>query len=789
MIKAIPAFRELLISTTKEMRTKIYILLILTLLSFSVSAQESLRGIIYEQEKNEPLPYASIAIKSEDGNLISGVVAEKDGTFELEIPSGTYNVEGSYIGYETQKIRIASPFSEMLTISLSQNTKALDEVVVQGERTTVDQMMDRKVINIGADLQAAGGTAANILFQLPEIQMQQEGQISLRGSANVQILINGKPSPLSTEDILNQYSANDIKTIEIITAPSAKQRANGLTGIINIVTTEKGIKGFRLSADASANTIGGSNTSISTSAGFERVNISLGGGYNRVRNDVDYLGGRSSEEVFPYDVDDFRDLASNISKLNGAIDWYPGKGHEFTFSGNYTQNNDDNFTSQLVTDPIDTFPFDVFGDRRGEQLTLGGNYRWKFSEADFIEVDFQRTIQDNDDSNRYNTGTEVPVNSVSVEAEFIDFAVDISKSFKSITLESGFLYSRQILDNQRTGNLEDENDFTSFDREVLTLAGYVQARREWEKLKIQAGLRYEDYDADLLLSSVTEDLDQRFNNLFPSASFSYSFNENNQLQLAYSRRVSRPSVRQSNPLVLQNSPYFFFTGDPEIEPEFSNNVEATYQRNREKTSLSITGFYRYRESYVNYLYGEVVDRVASLRAINIGNAYGLGVESSFRYDLLKWYSGSINFNYLSERALSDFPEQLRRQGSGFVLSTQQSFKPLKKLTLDLRYSYEGNQKRFTYNRNAVHRVNLAARYVAFGNSTTFSIRFNDVFNSWKNYGDAFGPNFDAYWDWDPALFSQHAAFSVSYQILKKEGLKNRSKKRRRYSIEDIDSDG
>ena len=212
----------------------IFLLIFISQMSFA----QSLKGIVREATTQEPIPYATILLKNTTDEFIEGVTTDADGKYFLKTKKGTYKVEVSFIGYEKIVMDVTINKPQQLDFKLAKGIATLDEVTVVAEQTTVQQLIDKKVVNVGKDLLSSGGDAATVLSQLSEVQADENGNISLRGSSNVNVLVNGKPSPLSTSELLLEIPSSTIAKIEIITSPSAKYQANGLTGIINIITNK-----------------------------------------------------------------------------------------------------------------------------------------------------------------------------------------------------------------------------------------------------------------------------------------------------------------------------------------------------------------------------------------------------------------------------------------------------------------------------------------------------------------------------------------------------------------------
>ena len=243
--------------------------LILLVYSFSLSGQQErvISGIVLDADTKAIIPYATIAVYRND-QLIDGVSSSKKGTFKITIKETCTHIAVSFIGYQKSTINITElKKNKKLEVYLHRDDTTLEEVVIQGERTSTQLKIDRKVINLGNDIQQSGVNALEAFDQIPEVQSDiATGTIALRGSENVQVLVNGKLSPLNATELLQQIQASSIDRIEIITSPSAKHRAEGLSGIINIILKKQQNQGV--------------NLKVNSSIGTRRYSVGLNGNYN-----------------------------------------------------------------------------------------------------------------------------------------------------------------------------------------------------------------------------------------------------------------------------------------------------------------------------------------------------------------------------------------------------------------------------------------------------------------------------------------------------------------------------
>ena len=247
--------------------------MVLASTSLSVHAQK-IQSTVIDSQTNEKLPYATITTKDANDKVLGGAITDGECNFEISLTPAVQGIEIGHLGYTSQLFNRPFDFAKGKPILLDDDSEVLSEVVVEGQKTSREFLIDRKVINFGSDLQTAGGTVMEAFEQLPELETDPvTNNISLRGGANVRILVNGKPSPLNNADLLDQIDANQVEKVEIITSPSAKYQADGASGIINIILKDKVVKGLAGSINLEGRTNPAYGVSGNITGGFGIVNL------------------------------------------------------------------------------------------------------------------------------------------------------------------------------------------------------------------------------------------------------------------------------------------------------------------------------------------------------------------------------------------------------------------------------------------------------------------------------------------------------------------------------------
>jgi len=566
-----------------------FIITFIGLFVFTNLHSQSLSGIVTEKKSKITIPYATIVLKNTKGVFVKGTTSNDEGEYLLEnLKNDSYILEVSFIGFKKYETKIRINGRTTQNIVLEENTEALNEVVITAERTTVEQLIDKKVINVGKDLLSGGGNAKTVLSQLSEVQVTQNGSISLKGNQNVNVLVNGKPSPLSTNELLQQIPAGDIHKIEVITSPSAKYQANGLTGIINIITQKKVRKGTSVNSNGSVNSLGAYAANVNYSYGKTKTNYKLGVSYNK-----DLFKNSNTQirtGLHPFTQNTNFEFNGGTYRANAGIDWFPNKFNEFSVGVDYTSNGHTlKNNSEYLQNNAKTQQNNL-GEHLHNTLNFNTNYRHKFkNESDYIELDVQLSNNNNVLESNFKPNLNTLDNKTDNDVFIANVALDYSgKINDKLQIESGFLWNSQDLNNSRYFLNPDETiaGRERFKNTKSTYALYGLVKYSLEKLKIQIGLRGEIFNRNAHLITNNKRVSSTYKDLFPSLHFSYLINDHHNLVFGYNRRTYRPSLSQVNPIAYQANEFSISRGNPDLKPEFSNNFDISYTYHTNGFSLS-----------------------------------------------------------------------------------------------------------------------------------------------------------------------------------------------------------
>ncbi|WP_010519874.1 outer membrane beta-barrel family protein [Croceivirga radicis] len=703
------------------MIARLYLLLGLFLLSVTaVNAQQTklLKGKVVEEGNQYPVAFATIMIGDNDTKqALTGATTAEDGSFNFEFTADNYYIEISFIGFEKKIIAQPKTNDQVIdlgTIILAPDAQQLEEVVVQGEVSQTEFKLDRRVFNVGKDLSTTGASALEVLNNVPSVNVNIEGAVSLRGSTGVQMLINGKPSILASDEgnALGTITADMIERVEVITNPSAKYDAEGTSGIINIVLKKEERKG--LNGSLSVNTGAPNNHSLGLSLNkrSEKFNLfsQLGAGYRELPNDVESINRDLTDNS---SINSFGEEFRNETFYNFVLgaDYYVDPTSVITLSGNVALEVEDqpsttNFaafdsnntlTSQWqrtevteATNPKFQYEFQYkkdFEDNEDHDLLFSalGNFFGKDQSSDFLD----ETISGEDRDNSQKTRTDF-------KESVFTFKLDYTKPFsEKWTMETGSQYVMNDVSNDYevenlvNGEFVTDPGLTNifeFDQKVL--AFYGTGAYEGEKWGLKGGLRVENTDLNTLLTNTNEANDQNYTNFFPSAHTSYKFSERVSLQAGYSKRIYRPRLWDLNPFFNIRNNFNIRQGNPNLLPEFTDSYELTSIFFVGKTAMNFGVYYRKTTDVIERI-SFFENNVNTTRPENIGTNDATGVEFNTKYSPARWLTFNLDLNYNSFKREGTFEETV------FDFSADQWSSKLNtkiKLPLDIDMEATGNYR-------------------------------------------------------------------------------------------------
>ena len=590
-------------------------------------------GTVVDSVSGIPIPYASVSIVNTRSNtILTGGITDDDGAFHVkEIALGRHKIVVQYIGYEKKELGPYNflPFGKNQTeynldkISMNQTTLQMEGVEVEGERPLFVQTAEKRVFNVEQNSLSTGGSAIDALRQVPGVEVDPDDNISLRGNTKVNLMIDGKPSSIAGGDIkslLQSVPASNIADIEVMTNPGAKYDPEGMAGIINIVLKENRFAGLNGNVNSGGDTQGGTNFSGQVNFRNTKFNSFINLGLNdRVWNSDGTSYRKMEFQEFENILNQSYDSKSNgpnlFVKTGGEyfIDPTQSLGLSFTVSDGKKYRDNDNYTYDKGPGESRYIRVsDSDGDRGGYDFNL--NYDKKFKDPKHKLTSYLRLSDGvNQGADEYkNTewetfedffeGAEEARNGQDGTNTGFDFQVDYVRPFESGSkLELGFSSKNNDRNDKQTAEVFDyslnqfvnDNEFSNdFNFNETVNAAYLQYGGSYWFIGYNAGLRYEMVNMASDLKSNPEVFKKDYNSFYPSLSFTLGVPQLLQLQASYSRRVRRPKGRQLNPFISRQDERNYRSGNPFLDPEYTDSYEINFSRFSRGLSLSFGTYYR-----------------------------------------------------------------------------------------------------------------------------------------------------------------------------------------------------
>lgn len=671
-------------NSIKSQKLKIFInnvlplftFLLLSNFMFSQEGNIKITGTLIEGETSQPIPYATVIIKDTiTKKIIKGTTSDDIGKFIISTSKINFYLEISFMGFETKTIdtfKISNGSIALGIIKLESNDQALDEVVVTSEVSKTVFKLDKRVFNVGKDISSTGASALEVLNNVPSVNVSIEGEISLRGSSGVQMLINGKPSVLADEssNALGTITADMIESIEIITNPSAKYEASGTAGILNIILKKEEKRGWNGAVSVNTGTPDNHSVGLSLNRRTENFNLfaQLGAGYRSLPRNSEATNKDlfNNEVIFSEGIEYRNETFYNITL---GTDYHINELNVLTLSGNFAyeieeQPSETNFSyfdsnNSLIsswqrnevtdaTNPKYSYELNYkkeFENNKDHTLQFSalGRFFGKDQSSHFINTTLSGTDSDSDQQTKTNFK----------QADYT-FKADYTNPISTIfTLETGaqFVFN-DVGNDYEVSDLTNNvyvvnNDLTNnFEYKQKVLGIYGTTAYEKEKWGLKIGLRLEQTNLKTLLANTNESNVQNFTNFFPTFHTSYKVEENFSLQAGYSRRILRPRLWDLNPFFNIRNNFNISTGNPNLEPEFTDSYEITSIYKIGKATLSSSLYHRYTTDVIERV-STYSDNITYSNPENIGTNATLGFETNGKLRAANWLTltGDFNFNY------------------------------------------------------------------------------------------------------------------------------------------------
>jgi outer membrane receptor protein involved in Fe transport len=765
---------------------------------------------LVEEASNLPIEFATFSVfASQDSLLVTGGVSDKEGLIRLQLTQvGPFYGIINFIGFQpwvVENIHFSdSEFLDLGTIFLGSGSLNLDDVVVTERRSQMQMQLDKRVFNADANLTTRGADALQLLGEVPSVEVDPDGQISLRGSNDVNVLIDGRPTGIPASQLLQSIPASQIDRIEIITNPSAKYEAEGMSGILNVIL-KKNSKGGFTSSFGTAYSMGirprlEANTAFSYRN--KNWNAYLNYSYN-FRNR--YSVGAIDKEILLRDTSFFlnntslRDRPSIAHNLKAGVDYTLNNNNVFYFSATITPSNRWGFenTDYLNYDvnflQVDgssrTAVFDALD--QSNSFNLGWNHT--FRNKSKLDVDLFRNRSAQRDAQNYE---EIFFNALGASFgdplwETFDFSRgnEVSRLSADYTwdlpaggkIETGYRYDRLFIDNEIYAEVFDADleEFTSnaninnrfvYNQDIHALYGtYAQKVGLFNFL---FGIRYEGTKiaGDLIGSNLA--FERNFNNFFPSASAMFSMGNGWDASLSYSKRVKRPSAGQLNPFTDYSDPYNLRSGNSLLNPEFMDALELGFLKIWNRLTLNASLFGNYTKDEINRFLYPNEEGITLSTFENVGESLRVGMEFFVNYYPVKWLKMNVSGNVRQNTFINTNVELAN------VSTTSMFFNFMSNFSLPWGVNFQVSSRYrpgFATNQGKIYsffNVDFALAKDFMDNKLSLTLQGNDLFNTLRFKYDLIQSNIvqQTLRDWD----SRRVGLALSYRF--GQDVKEKSKK-------------
>ena len=780
--------------------------------SYNENKEFIVSGKVTNSENSEPLEYATITILDlKDNNVVTGGLSDETGNFKISTKKGIYNVLIEYISFKNKTLENINVYNDLSLgeVQLELNYESLGEVEIIAEETSVEIRLDKKIYTVGKDLSVRGGTANDVLDNIPSVSTDLDGNILLRGNDAARILINGKPSRLVgiNSTFIKQLPADAIEKVEVITSPSARYEAEGSGGIINIILRKS--KKLGLNGSLSANAGDPKANSLSSNINYRNGKINFFNSssiYDRLRPGnssgiTEYYNGDNPSTFFSENR--YRERDSEGYFVNNGFEWYIDDNTSLIGSFYYNDYKSDNLESNTINELDENSNIlnsitqnDMEGDVDNNR-EYNINFERKFNDdGQKITIDFQ-----------YENSKEWE-NSIIDENQIISESIDENISSESYLIQSDYVLpigeNKQFEAGIRISNEDDITDYRVFDNvnggfiEDLNQSNLFQYKEKISAVYTQYGLKVEDKYSFLFglrventLKNVNQLTIQDFTKiddtgLFPTFNFGLEISENETLTFGYNRRIRRPWSRFVNPFPTKISPILIWRGNPYLDPTYSNNLDIGYLKRFESSfTVNTSAYFQKSTNSINTII-EDTGEFAEINGVDVPIVerfpINLSTNERFGFELNLSYRKGRNWNINSNFNL--FQNKVEGTYNDIVYDNKNvswSFRLNNKLTLPGKIEWQTRMNVRGPNETAVSKsegdfsIDLAFSKELFKDKATLTLNIRDLLDQrgWRN--ETFNENF--YNDFEFRWSQRSATLNLTYRFNQKKNQNRRQMRR------------
>jgi len=767
----------------------------------------TIKGIVKDKDLKTAIEYATVSVfRMADSSLINGTITNAKGEFSLkQLKPGKYYAEISFIGYNKKTIRNipinrSQKVADLKNVFLSQANEALGEVTVSAERLPIKYQIDKKVVPVSRQLTTASGNAVDVLESVPSIEVDIEGNVSLRGSSSFTVLVDGRPSILDAADILTQMPASVIDNIEIITNPSAKYDPEGSSGIINIITKKGKLKGTSGVVNLNVGNFGNYGTDFLMNTRLNKFNFHFGMDYNN-RN---FSGGRESENRTTKDGKTtyiFSDGDADRERLGYGIrtgfDYELNDKNLITLGLRYggrdmTMGSNLDYTDYYIIDGENPSP------KQNYKSTENWNREMEFYNAN---LSYQRNFKGKGHqlltqvNYSYRDGDEKSKTERKQDGSIIDGKKATEKGPGSrLDIRADYtlpLGEKSKFEAGYQAKLRNSEDLTT-QSDYISGTGYViqpEFNKEVDYKKdvhgiyalyadkagifgYQMGLRSEYTDREIKFKGVEESFTINRWDFFPTLHTQVNLKEGNQLMASYSRRIHRPRGWNLEPFITWTDAYNVRKGNPNLKPEYIDSYELGYQKRIGEQSISFETYYRVTHNVMERIKSVYDENVMLSTTENVGTDYSLGFETMINLNFAKWFKNDLIGNLYHYKLKGDYTtydsndvptiQDFSTESFNWSLRNNSTFMLNKTTRFQVNVMYHSASKKAQGERKGFMTANLGLKKDFFNRKLSATLQARNILGTAKHENISEGPGFYNYSKFDMQWPS--IKLNLSYKI-------------------------
>ena len=774
----------------------------------------SISGVVVDNQTLQAVEYANLVVfRTKDSVMVGGAISNQKGNFLIEkVPFGNYYMVVSFIGYSSLKIPniIVNPKDvdkKMGQIKFSPSSSTLGEVTVTAEKRMMEYTLDKKVVNVDKNLVSAGGSAVDVMQNIPAVTVDIDGNVSLRGSTNVNILIDGRPSSLSgmsRQAILEQIPASSIEAIEIITNPSAKYNPEGMSGIINIRLKKKTAQGLNGMVSTSAGTNNRYNNSINLNYSTEKFNVfaSWDGRWNQGKGYGDTYRIETLKDTSSYTTQhsDMKRIMDN-NTVKAGFDWYINPKNTLTLMGQYntggSERNQDLFSftkdynfikendykqhnKEIENDNSNMFALNYKKTftQRGQELTADFSYSTSKSSENtdmtlnnyilnFVDTSSVSLQKQYDDGN--NWVANASINYIHPLGEKMKFETGYQGIFRNV--DNDFHLEKSDTNNNYVNDINSSNHF-KYKENINAIYGTLS--KEWESISMQLGLRLEQANTTADQVTQVQSFKNNYFSIYPSIHISKKLAHKNEIQFSYSRRVNRPNMNDLNPFKDYSNPDMIHYGNPKLKPEYINSFELGHSKYWNKTSFYTSIYYRQINDVIKRIAFLDTNGISNMTNQNLAKGTSYGVDFILEQEILKWWRINANFSYFRTMIEGNSIDgNISTDNYSWTSKLNSTMNFGKTLSIQISGNYRAPIITPQGKMHETYSADIAIKKDLFKEKFSISFRVSDIFNTQKWNHDTYGTGFSA--SMSNKRQSQAAYLTISYKI--NGGLKTKARKK------------